>query len=78
MTAPQGGVGVNPDDVVKILVRSELGRAMWQAAYFEALSDAQAARLADLEKRVSEGNISASTLDQGWEVPGDDAADANG
>jgi hypothetical protein len=47
------GVAVPPDRVVAVLTRTELGRSMWMASYFEALSELQAERIEQLERQKS-------------------------
>lgn len=42
---------VPPEYVVDVLCRTELGKALWQSAQFEALAEIQHTRIAELEKQ---------------------------
>lgn len=42
-------VQVAPEQVVQVLQRTELGAALWRAALWEAVAEAQRTRIADLE-----------------------------
>lgn len=42
---------VPPEYVVDVLCRTDLGKAMWRGAQFEALAEVQRARIAELEKQ---------------------------
>lgn len=47
MTEP---LTVPPEHVVDVLCRTDLGKALWRAAQYEALAEIQHARIAELEQ----------------------------
>lgn len=44
-------MSVPPEYVVDVLCRTELGKALWQGAQYQALAEIQHARIAELEKQ---------------------------
>lgn len=46
---------VPPEYAVDVLCRTELGKALWQAAQLGALAEIQHARIAELEQRQTAG-----------------------
>lgn len=42
---------VPPEYVVDVLCRTDLGKALWRGAQFEALAEIQHARIVELEKQ---------------------------
>lgn len=59
-------VEVPPEEVVKALRSTELGKALWEAAYLTVLANAQAERIAQLERQSS---APTEPPGNGWEVP---------
>lgn len=68
MANPTDEMRVPPEAVLDILTRTELGSAMWRAAHFEALSEIQARRIAELESATRAPTEPPSA---GWDVPPD-------
>jgi hypothetical protein len=66
MAAPTDGPRVPPEAVLDCLTRTELGSALWRAAHFEALSEIQAKRIAELESQTAAPTVPP---DNGWAVP---------
>lgn len=48
---PDQPMTVPPEYVVDVLCRTDLGKALWRGAQFEALAEIQHARIAELEKQ---------------------------
>jgi hypothetical protein len=67
VTKPSGPV-VSPQAVLEVLMRSELGSALWRAAHFEALSEILSARIAELETQTMAPTEPPSP---GWDIPSD-------
>ncbi len=52
-------ITVPPEHVVEVLGRTEMGRALWRAATFEALAEVQQQRIDELERTRTAGPAGA-------------------